>query len=411
MSAVAHSFTAKALYGSGQSSAPRTLTVAAAVIPTISSVKGSPSGVEIPPGETTVETAVTLTGTATKGHKVDVLDGTVSKGQPTADPGTWIWTLLVSGLSAGAHSFTAKALYGLGQSSAPRTLTVAVAVTPTISSVKGSPSGVEIPNSGKTFETSVTLTGTASKGQKVDVLDGTVSKGQPTADLNTGGWTLLVSGLSVATHSFTAKALYGSGQTSAPRTLTIIPAFELDPTPMILNGLNISIAGTGLNWHTTGKDPEGTTSTRNPYGGTPPFTYRSSNPNIASVNASGQVRSVGNGTATIYVADQVGTKSYEVITSNVITYLYSPTGMNEVDYRIWVGSVAGTEITPDIQALHAKALNVQFIAGPPNLLNFARVSGIQSNNNAFQLGTSNPFSFSPFTGHINKMGGICFKTN
>jgi len=78
--------------------------------PTIAAVNGSPSGVEIPNGGTTVETAVTLTGTASKGQKVEVLDGTVSKGQATADPVTGIWTLLVSGLTVAAHSFTAKAL-------------------------------------------------------------------------------------------------------------------------------------------------------------------------------------------------------------------------------------------------------------------------------------------------------------
>ena len=96
-----------------------------------------------------------------------------------------------------------------------------VLVTPTIDSVKGSPSGAEIPHGTNTVETAVTLTGTASKGQKVDVLDGAVSKGQPTADPVNGIWTQLASGLSVATHSFTAKALYGSGVSSAARTLTV----------------------------------------------------------------------------------------------------------------------------------------------------------------------------------------------
>ncbi|WP_223569668.1 Ig-like domain-containing protein [Pseudomonas sp. BF-R-26] len=192
------------------------------VAPTISSVKGTSSGDEIPNGDTTVETSVTLTGTASKGQKVDVLDGAVSKGQPTADPTTGIWTLVVSGLSVAPHSFTAKALYGSGAVSAAWTLTVTALVAPTISSVKGSPSGVEIPHGSTTIETSVTLTGTASKGQKVDVLDGAVSKGQPTADPTTGIWTLVVSGLSVAFHSFTAQALYGDGQVSTPaRNLTV----------------------------------------------------------------------------------------------------------------------------------------------------------------------------------------------
>jgi hypothetical protein len=222
LTVAAHSFTAKALYGSGAVSAARTLTVIAATAPTLTSVKGSPSGVEIPQGGSTVETAVTLSGVAAKGQKVEIFDGTVSKGPATADPTTGIWTLLVSALTVAAHSFTAKALYGSGATSAARTLTVTAATAPTLTSVKGSPSGVEIPQGGVTVETAVTLSGVAAKGQKVEVFDGTVSKGQATAHATTGVWTLLVSALTVAAHSFTAKALYGSGAVSAARTLTVI---------------------------------------------------------------------------------------------------------------------------------------------------------------------------------------------
>ncbi|THF34500.1 hypothetical protein E5170_09590 [Pseudomonas atacamensis] len=101
------------------------------IVPTLDSVKGSPSGADIPNGGTTVETAVTLSGVAAKGYKVDVLDGTTSKGQPTADPVTGIWTLLVAALTVAAHSFTAKALYGSGQTSAARTFTVTTSTGPT----------------------------------------------------------------------------------------------------------------------------------------------------------------------------------------------------------------------------------------------------------------------------------------
>ncbi|MBD9602528.1 hypothetical protein IB252_22195 [Pseudomonas sp. PDM10] len=104
-----------------------------------------------------------------------------------------------------------------------RTYTIkAVAiVAPTLDSVKGSPSGEEIPDNGYTVETAVTLSGTASKGHNVEVFDGTTSKGQAMADKSTGVWTLLVSGLSEALHSFKAKALYGTGVVSAERTLTV----------------------------------------------------------------------------------------------------------------------------------------------------------------------------------------------
>jgi hypothetical protein len=224
LAVAAHSFTAKALYGSGAASAARTLTVTAATAPTLTSVKGSPSGVEIPQAGVTVETAVTLSGVAAKGQKVEIFDGTVSKGQATANATTGVWTLLISALAVAAHSFTAMALYGSGATSAARTLTVTAATAPTLTSVKGSPSGVEIPQGGVTVETAVTLSGVAAKGQKVEIFDGTVSKGQATAHATTGVWTLLVSALAVAAHSFTAKALYVSNPVSAARTFTVAVA-------------------------------------------------------------------------------------------------------------------------------------------------------------------------------------------
>ncbi|WP_438301010.1 hypothetical protein [Pseudomonas sp. NMS19W] len=93
--------------------------------PEITSAKGSPSGEDIPPGGSTVETAVTLTGTATRSQKVEILDNEIEKkGEANADPTTGIWTHEVGGLAQGAHSFTAKAQYGNGQISDARTLTV-----------------------------------------------------------------------------------------------------------------------------------------------------------------------------------------------------------------------------------------------------------------------------------------------
>ncbi|WP_435035566.1 hypothetical protein [Pseudomonas neuropathica] len=216
---------AKALYAVNPVfSNVRNLTVTTATAPTLTSAKGSPSGVEIPQAGVTVETAVTLSGVAAKGQKVEIFAGTDSKGPATAHATTGVWTLLVSALAVAAHSFTAKALYGSGAVSAARTLTVTAAIAPTLTSVKGSPSGVEIPQAGVTVETAVTLSGVAAKGQKVEIFAGTDSKGPATAHATTGVWTLLVSALAVAAHSFTAKALYGSNPVSAARTFTVAVA-------------------------------------------------------------------------------------------------------------------------------------------------------------------------------------------
>ncbi|MGT0193871.1 Ig-like domain-containing protein, partial [Burkholderia pyrrocinia] len=80
--------------------------------------------VEIPNGGTTVSTTVTLTGTATANLQVEIFDGAVSKG-PAPVNASGIWTLPVTGLAVGPHSFTAKATYGSFPVSPARTLTVA----------------------------------------------------------------------------------------------------------------------------------------------------------------------------------------------------------------------------------------------------------------------------------------------
>ncbi|MFJ5241002.1 hypothetical protein ACIP86_30575, partial [Pseudomonas neuropathica] len=216
-------FTAEAKYGTGQVSAGRTLTLSNALTPAISSVTDS-AGVEIPDSGFTSDTTIKLTGTATPRLEVEIFDGAIPIGKAQVNATTGKWELEVPGLTLTTHSFTAKALYGSGATSAARTLTVTAATAPTLTSVKGSPSGVEIPQAGVTVETAVTLSGVAAKGQKVEIFDGTVSKGPATADPTTGIWTLLVSALAVAAHSFTAKALYGSGATSAARTLTVTAA-------------------------------------------------------------------------------------------------------------------------------------------------------------------------------------------
>ena len=241
LTVAAHSYTAKALYGSGATSAARTLTVIAVVAPTITSVKGLPSNDEIDNGGTTFSTTLILSGKASNGQKVQVLDGTTDKGQPSVDVATGIWTLTVTELSVAEHSFTVKALYGTGQTSAERTLTVAAMVIPTITSLFTSPRNDYLPNGGSTGDTTVTLTGKAANGQKVQVLDGTVEKGQPVAHTTTGIWTQVITGLSTTRHDFTAKAVYGTEAPSAVWTVTVVALAPMRPP--VITGARLTDSG------------------------------------------------------------------------------------------------------------------------------------------------------------------------
>ncbi|MBP4002389.1 Ig-like domain-containing protein, partial [Pseudomonas koreensis] len=227
LSETLHSFTAKAGYGSGQVSDERNFTVTPVVVPTIDKILDD-KGKEILQGETTVSPTVTVSGKASKGQSVEIWEGSgttaVVLGRAIADVITGIWEETFP-LALGPRRLVAKRLYtGAPLWSNDWLLTVVVADPPTLTSVKGSPSNVEIPEGQTTVETSVTLTGAAAKGQKVDVLLGNVSKGQPVADPTTGIWTLTVTGLTTAPQSFTAKALYAPGATSAARTFTVTPA-------------------------------------------------------------------------------------------------------------------------------------------------------------------------------------------
>jgi hypothetical protein len=199
-----------------------------------------------------------------------------------------------------------------------RTYTVKSVVDsePEITSVKD-PKNVEIPHNGSTVETSVTLTGTASKGQKVQILDGTTSKGEATADATSGIWILGVSALNVAKHIFTAKALYGSGQVSTDWTFTVVMplSFGADVT---LNLPNYSVVR-GI---PPINPPGNATYTRVGTGGVPPYTYSSASNNVATIDAAGKVRVAGRGTTTLKVTDSKGASATHKITvTGVIMFM------------------------------------------------------------------------------------------
>ncbi|MHA6789435.1 hypothetical protein ACWA6H_17295 [Pseudomonas bijieensis] len=198
-------------------------------IPTLDNVKDA-NGEEIPEGTDTVTTSVSVNGTASKGRDVEIYDGNgasaVLKGTATADPVTGIWSLAGIAVDERGHRFYAKALYNTGGTpySNVRLFTVVPAVTPRITSVKD-PQDKDIGNGATTTATTVTLSGKASNNREVEIFDGTISKGTAPVNAN-GDWSKQVTGLSEATHSFTAKGLYGTEPVSVARTLTVTAIVE-----------------------------------------------------------------------------------------------------------------------------------------------------------------------------------------
>ena len=100
-------------------------------------------------------------------------------------------------------------------------------VSPTLTSIKGLGSGIEILNEGITVETSFKISGTAAPDQKIEVFDGDVFKGEATSDASTGEWSLSIGGLTPSTYSFTAKTPEGLSSSPA-RTFTLLPQFFIE---------------------------------------------------------------------------------------------------------------------------------------------------------------------------------------
>ncbi len=180
---------------------------------------------------------------------------------------------------------------------------------PQITSVKDA-QGADIPDGTSTEATAVTLRGTGVSGQRVEIFDVIDSKG--IAYVDGGIWTHAVIGLAMGHHSFTAKGKYGTEPVSQPWTFTVGTSEIIDTTPHVFT----QIIYTTSNFASKNRyyDLE-----RKPTGGMPPYTYRSSKPSVATVDAEeGGVLVKGAGTTTITVRDSAGkTSSYDVTAGRV----------------------------------------------------------------------------------------------
>jgi hypothetical protein len=237
-------------------------------------------------------------------------------------------------------------------------------IKPTITSVRGTLSGQEIPSGSFTTETSVTLTGMASARQHVDIRDGEISKGKPTADPLTRIWTQTIDNLALAPHSLTARALYGSGDVSAPRNFTVMEALVIDRQPMILNGLSVKMP----EWPTTGEDSIGNTQMRQPTKGLPPYSYASSDSTVASVNNEGKVIGNKNGNAFIVVLDSGGqSATYSVSVSNVYRLRLNETPMTALQAIEWRESLANASHCGNSQIADLRLVYGDTLPMPDNI--------------------------------------------
>ena len=244
----AYSLKARALYGTGiPDSQAKAFIVTTASIPTLDSVKDD-KGAEINEGDFTTSLLIDVDGTASRDQEVEIYDGNGAtaelKGTTKADPVTGRWSLPDIAVTPKAHRFYAKALYNTGGTvySNVRTFTVTDLVNPTLTDISDSKGSVV---DGSTVENSVTVTGTGSRGQQIQLMDGTNNIGSPfRVPDNSTTWSTPLNNLTTRAYNIKAKALYGNGLpesatktfnvlASAPPTITSV---NESTTPSIPNG-------------------------------------------------------------------------------------------------------------------------------------------------------------------------------
>ncbi|MEN5315433.1 Ig-like domain repeat protein [Pseudomonas koreensis] len=239
---------ARALYDvQPTDSPPYPFNVIQAITPSISYATDTRG--DLDNGGTTYGRSVKIGGRASKNEQIELRDGSstlVAAINVGADEN---WSHTLNNLSLKTYSLTAKALYGAQPVSAPpRTFTVAEHVTPAITTVTND-SGT-IPEGGISYRNAVTLTGTGSQREQVQVYNGTTAVGSPATIGTDNQWRLNLTGLALGAYSMTARALYNVTPVSSPaRTFTV--AAHIEPTITSVKGANVEIPNGGSTTSTT----------------------------------------------------------------------------------------------------------------------------------------------------------------
>jgi hypothetical protein len=185
--------------------------------------------------------------------------------------------------------------------------------TPTITAAINTQTNQPVLNGGTTTAGSVTVSGSSSENENLQILNGSTPLGNTTAR-STGIWDFTFVVAAPNTYQITAKALSGTNPLSNTWAFKVVAPLSL--------GQNHSQNAQGC-YNFRGVNPQSPLAQgiyhRSATGGTPPFRYSSSNPSVAWIDANtGTVHATGNGTAIITVHDSAGgTASYTITFYNV----------------------------------------------------------------------------------------------
>ncbi|WP_339476996.1 hypothetical protein [Pseudomonas fluorescens] len=229
LKARSYSLTAEALYEvDPATSPPRNFVVAQAVTPTISRVSDLRG--EVAANGTTYYRTVTLTGKASPNEKITLLNAGAAVHTVNVNA-SGDWQYVFSNLNLTTYRLTARGDYGSNPvSSPPRVFIVAAFISPRITTVTDSRGDVE--EGDKTRDKKVTVTGTATRSETVELFDGSTTSMGTALVAADGTWRREIGPLTEKSYSITAKALYDADPVSSPpRTFTV----KFAQTPEILS--------------------------------------------------------------------------------------------------------------------------------------------------------------------------------
>ena len=206
----------------------------------------------LPPGDSQPPSAPTITspqdnsydkdgsfsvsGTAEAASTVELFEGTTSKGTTTADSSSGAWSIALSGVSDGSHTYTARATDAASNTSpASNSVTVKVDSAPPQTNIASGPSGpTNDPTPAFSFSGSDNLSQAANLSYSYKVDGGAWSAYSSETSVTLGG----ASGLSEGSHTFYVKAKDEAGQedqSPAQRSFTV------DTTQPMVNGTTPSV--------------------------------------------------------------------------------------------------------------------------------------------------------------------------